>query len=358
MPIGDLVPVFENPIAIRGAPGSPYTRKMLAVLRYRRIPYRFLVGLWTKDEVDSLPSPKVDLLPTFYFETDDGVEAVVDSTPIIRRLEAEVLGRSVIPHDPALAFIDYLLEDYADEWLTKAMFHYRWQYPADIELAGEILPRWRDLTASAGEIAPRSQFIRDRQIGRLYVVGSNEVTLPVIEASYRRLLGLLDAHIGNGPFLFGQRPGAADFGLYGQLTQLATFDPNAVSTDGRGGTRAFWPGCKRWTIYPGWIHPTTTGSPATRSPKRSAPCFRKLARPTCRCSSRTRKAVDAGAEQVRAEVEGEAWVQQPFPYQAKCLQWVRQEYGRLGCRRPRGGGRDSQPGPVAKRCSDPDLLLS
>ena len=96
--------MFSKPIALRGAPGSPYTRKMLAVLRYRRIPYRFLVGLWSKDE--NLPAPKVDLLPTFYFETDDGdVEAVVDSTPIIRRLESEVLGRSVIPTDPAVAFI-------------------------------------------------------------------------------------------------------------------------------------------------------------------------------------------------------------------------------------------------------------
>ena len=33
-----------GPIALSGAPGSPYTRKMLAVLRYRRLPYRFLVG--------------------------------------------------------------------------------------------------------------------------------------------------------------------------------------------------------------------------------------------------------------------------------------------------------------------------
>ena len=320
--------MFEYPIAIRGAPGSPYTRKMLAVLRYRRIPYRFLVGLWTKDQVDSLPSPKVDLLPTFYFETDDGVEAVVDSTPIIRRLEADVLGRSVIPHDPALAFIDYLLEDYADEWLTKAMFHYRWQYPADIELAGEILPRWRDLTASAQEIAPRSQFIRDRQIGRLYVVGSNEVTLPVIEESFRRLLGLLDAHIGNGPFLFGQRPGAADFGLYGQLTQLATFDPTPSQL-----TADVAPRVLAWVqtvddlsgLDPAdddWIArdevPETLSALLAEAGKTYVPVLLANA-----------KAVDAGAEQVQAEVDGEAWVQQPFPYQAKCLQWVRQEYGRL-----------------------------
>ena len=321
--------MFENPIALRGAPGSPYTRKMLAVLRYRRIPYRFLVGLWTKGEVDSLPAPKVDLLPTFYFETDDGgVEAVVDSTPIIRRLEQDVLGRSVIPTDPALAFIDYLLEDYADEWLTKAMFHYRWRYQADIDLAGEILPRWRDLTASAAEIAPRSEFVRDRQIGRLYVVGSNEVTAPVIEASYRRLLALLDAHIGNGPFLFGARPSAADFGLYGQLTQLATFDPTPSRL-----TEDVAPRVLAWVqavddlsgLAPeddGWTGrdelPGTLTALLAEAGRTYVPVMLANA-----------KAIDTGADRVEAEVDGEPWVQQPFPYQAKCLQWVRQEYGRL-----------------------------
>ena len=41
------------------------------------------------------------------------------------------------------------------------------------------------------------------------------------------------------------------------------------------------------------------------------------------------RAIDTGAGQVEAEIDGQRWVQPPFPYQAKCLQWVRQEYARL-----------------------------
>ena len=41
------------------------------------------------------------------------------------------------------------------------------------------------------------------------------------------------------------------------------------------------------------------------------------------------KAIDGGADRVETTIEGKPWVQQPFPYQAKCLQWVRQEYVRL-----------------------------
>ena len=129
-------------LPLRGSPGSPYTRKMLGVLRYRRIPYRFLQA-----EDPALPKPKVGLIPVFYFNNEQGeVTAEVDSTPIVRRLEDEYPGRSVIPEDPAIAFINYLLEDYGDEWLTKAMFHYRWYYQDDIEMAGSVLPHYADVS--------------------------------------------------------------------------------------------------------------------------------------------------------------------------------------------------------------------
>ena len=318
----------QDPIALRGAPGSPYTRKMLALLRYRRIPYRFLVGgLGASNE--ELPKAKVELLPTFYFEDESGeLEAVVDSTPIIRRLEAEALGRSVVPADPALAFLNYLLEDYADEWLTKAMFHYRWHYAPDIELAGEILPRWRELTWSDERIAARAQFIRERQIGRLGVVGSNATTAPVIEESYKRFLGCLDACIQDGPFLFGQRPASADFGLFGQLTQLATFDPTpARLTESTAPRVVAWvhttedlsglePEDAHWIApdaLPASLRALLNEAGATYAPVLLANAH----------------AIETGADQVETTIDGQPWVQEPFPYQAKCLLWVRQEFARL-----------------------------
>ena len=41
------------------------------------------------------------------------------------------------------------------------------------------------------------------------------------------------------------------------------------------------------------------------------------------------RAVQGGAEQVEAEIDGQPWVQQPFPYQAKCLMWLREEHAAL-----------------------------
>ena len=112
-------------LVIKGVPGSPYTRKMLSLLRFRHISYRYVQQ--GNDPLAGLPEPKVSLLPVVYLTDQEGeCEALVDSTPIIRRLEADYSGRSVIPSDPALRFIDYLIEDYADEWLTKPMFHIRW----------------------------------------------------------------------------------------------------------------------------------------------------------------------------------------------------------------------------------------
>ena len=131
----------------------------------------------------------------------------------------------MIPEDPVVALLDELLEDYGDEWLSKCMFHYRWAYSPDTQKASRVLPHQntRRLSLEAGEFFAKK--FAERQVSRIWVVGSNETTAPVIEASYRRVLLLLRDHLVTQPFVLGERPGSGDFALYGQLSLLALFDP-------------------------------------------------------------------------------------------------------------------------------------
>ncbi len=319
---------MTDPIALAGAPGSPYTRKMLAVLRYRRIPYRYMIA--GSPALASLPQAKVPLLPTFYLPDEAGeLQAVTDSTPLIRRLEREHPGRSVVPSDPVLAFIDELLEDFADEWLTKAMFHYRWSYGADIEKAAKILPAWRGFSIPDTDLAARGKFVADRQIGRLRYVGSNAVTGPVIEAGYRRFLKAFEDHLRSHPYLLGRRPSSCDFAVFGQLSQLAEFDPTPAAL-----TLEVAPRVAAWT---GMIEDQSGVEPAEDdwfSPDNLPPTLlvllAELGRAYAPVMLANARAVADKAAEVSTEVDGQQWTQQPFPYQAKCLTWLRESHASLG----------------------------
>ena len=119
---------------------SPYTRKLRAVLRYRRIPYQFVIA--GSREAQLLPERPLPLVPYLVLPDKNGelTEAMSDTTPIIDRLERDFEARSLRPRDPGLAMVDALIEDYADEWLSKCMFHYRWAYGPDTEKASAYLP--------------------------------------------------------------------------------------------------------------------------------------------------------------------------------------------------------------------------
>lgn len=317
----------DQPIRIVGAPGSPYSRKLRAVLRYRRIPYA-----WSNQgapETRGLPPPPVALLPQLFLPAADGsLEARIDSTPLIRHLEERVAGRSVIPSDAALAFVDALLEDYADEWLTKAMFHYRWAFAPDIAKAAAILPRWFRTDQAEDEAVAAGRMFADRQIGRLAVVGSTPATAPVMEASYVRLLHLLDAHLTRWRFLFGGRPASADFGLFGQLTQLVGFDPTPAAIAQREAPRVV-----AWVDVVedlSGLEPDQHDWMARGDvPDTLRALLAEVGRVYVPFLLANADALRRGARQVECVIDGQPWVQRPFPYQGKCLGWLRSGYGAL-----------------------------
>lgn len=234
-----------------------------------------------------------------------------------------------MPPDPVVAFLDALVEDYADEWLTKAMFHYRWAYAADAAQASRVIPLDQNPMMPADVLTRTAAMFGDRQIGRLAVVGSNAETAPIIEASYRRLLLALDAILAQAPFLFGARPSAADFALFGQLSQLAGFDPTSVAVASETAPRVV-----AWVHRVddlGWLDDPTPDGWLARADAVAAvrPLLAEVGRVYAPFLLANAAALARGADRVECTVDGAHWTQSPFPYQGKCLRWLREGHAAL-----------------------------
>ena len=319
-----------NPIPIVGNPASPYTRKMLALMRYRRIPYAVEWGdpraLIKKM---GLEEPKPILLPVLVFNIDGKNRAITDSTPIIRHLENEFSLRRVVPSDPKLNFLNYVLEDFGDEWVTKYMFHYRWHFEDDIEKAGTVLPLMHDVSLENKSHLEFKKYFSELQTSRLWVVGSNNKTAPIIEESYKRFLNQLETCLSINPFLFGKRPSSSDYAIYGQLTQLIGFDPTSSAIAHNISPRAIsW--IDQMEDLSGlnvheedWI----TFEQAERNLSNIFEEIGKVYMPALLANS---NAINQNEKTWTANIDGAEWNQKSFPYQAKCLQWINNEFEVLG----------------------------
>src|SRR5215470_5830307 len=116
---------------------SPYSVKVRSYFRYKRIPHEWIVrSVANMDEFNRYA--KLPLVPLVV--SPDG-QAMQDSTPIIEKMETRFPEPALQPADPALAFLSALVEEYADEWGNKPMFHYRWTYDADAESAADRIAR-------------------------------------------------------------------------------------------------------------------------------------------------------------------------------------------------------------------------
>ncbi len=319
---------MTHPLTIIGNEGSPYSRKMRAVLRYRRIPHVWIAQMGP-GYVPPPPVP-VKVIPVLVWHDEDGsmCEAMVDSTPQIQRLEREYTGRSLVPADPALAFLSALVEDYADEWGTKLMFHYRWTDEAGIAWARRHLMLQIDHSVPDDKLDQFAQWFGDRQIGRRGLVGSSDETRGILEDGYRRLLQALDGLLAQRRFLFGDRPAAGDFGLYGQLTQLCGFDPTSSRIAEQQAPRVVaW--SERIEDLSGWVVDDAQWLARDAALSALRPLLTEIGASYVPFLLANAAAKAAGEERVVCTIRGERWQQPVFAYQAKCLGWLREHFAGL-----------------------------
>jgi len=213
---------MEPAYILHGSVASPYSMKMRSYMLFKQIHFQFtppsadMKQFWNR-----YPGiPKV--IPVLKFP--DGSYSN-DSTFLIQKLEKEFPRRSVFPDDPAMKFLCLLVEDFADEWITKIMYGGRWlgdtkfsgKYVVGCVWNGEEKLKMNGVNMS---LSNASKMFEKVQVNRVKKVGCGDWDL--LSASAHRVCDAISA--SNCGFLFG-RPSAADFAIFGQFTQFLVDEP-------------------------------------------------------------------------------------------------------------------------------------
>ena len=198
---------------IFGAENSPFSVKVRSYFRYKGIPHEWIV----RNVATMAEYQKHAKLPIVPLVVTPDAQAMQDSTPIMEAMEAQFPEPSTHPASEPSRFLSLLIEEFGDEWGNKWMLHYRWAREADQQAASTRLVAEMMPDAPEAERIGTAKGIAERMVGRVWFVGSNDVTAGQIEDSYVVGLDLLEAHLASRGYLFGGRPAFADFGLWGQI---------------------------------------------------------------------------------------------------------------------------------------------
>jgi glutathione S-transferase len=308
---------------IFGAELSPYSVKVRSYFRYKGIPHEWILrGPAVQEEFKKYA--KLPLIPLVVTPQDEGIQ---DSTPIIEKMEAQVPEPTIYPQNAALRFLSALIEEYADEWGNKHMFHYRWTYEPDQRSAAQRIARMGlPADAPAEMVENAAGGVRERMVPRLSFVGSSPETRDQIESSFRRVLGLVENHLASRPYLLGARPALADFGLYAQLYQCST-DPTPSAIMKKDAPRTLQ-----------WIDRMLDPRQDAAAPKASFESWatlRKTLEPLLTqeiaglflpWTLANAEAVQSGAETFTVELEGRPFRQGTQKYHARSLSALRGKY--------------------------------
>ncbi len=305
-----------GPYRLHGLKLSYFTGKLEGYLRAKGVPFEF-VEMAMADFRACARATGVAQMPQL--QAPDG-GWLTDTTAILAHFEAVLPEPALQPSEPAAAFLSLLLEDAFDEWLWRPALYYRWAFAEDAALMSRQIARTmlRDLPAP---LWLRRRFILARQ-RREYLRqdGVTAATGPAIETLYGEVLDVLQPILAARPYLFGERPVAADFGLFGPMFRHFSHDPTPAAI-----LRERAPAVLAWTARL-WAT-TPAGLPDTAVPESAPadldPLLALVARDHLPELAAHARALSAGERDVRLTMNGVGWRYPASPYRAGCLAALR-----------------------------------
>eukprot|EP01084_Bolivina_argentea_P197995 339175_1 len=169
-----------------------------------------------------------------------------DTTSIILMFEnnKEISTKSILPQCKVQQFFCFLLEDFFDEWLWRPALFYRWEYKNDSTLLSNII--YNDMQSGK----PKQTHFYNEKVERgimhkfmtimsnpnavsyrqylIYVTNDGIKTQQqkkYICAQYIEILQILNEIFNNTPFLLGNVPTIADYGLFASMFRHFSLDP-------------------------------------------------------------------------------------------------------------------------------------
>lgn len=194
---------------------SPFSMKMRAYMRYRRIPFQWINDLRS----DEVARKKVETYMIPVIEYPEGTFEN-DSTPIIDKFEKNIPERRTDPENEADAFLAYLIENFADEWLLWPFFMHRWRLETDQKHNSQwILYEGMKGEVKNDDFETMSEFWANRQIDLVAKICGSPGNDDILDDSLQTFLGIMEKAVTKGLFFFGSRPSRAEIAIYGILSQ-------------------------------------------------------------------------------------------------------------------------------------------
>ena len=301
---------------------SYFTGKLEAYLHAKGIPFQF-VEMNRRQFRACGEATGIIQLPCM--QAPDGTW-LTDTTAIINHFEGQGDGPSITPTDPAAAFCSLLLEDLFDEWYWRPALYFRWAFNEDAKLMSSQLGR----TIIGDVPLPlflKRQFILWRQrVVYLKKDGVTKETAPHIEALYMNSLKALDEIFARRPYLFGDRPSQADYGLFGPFFRHFFCDP----TPG-GLMRKHAPHLTHWVTRLWQLRPSDvdTTAPVTEVPDDLGFFFDMVAKDYLPYLEANAQAVSTQTEMVNYRSQGVEWQVPAAPYRVECFNALKRRFAAL-----------------------------